>query len=250
MLPGMNANTTHAPGAKSTVEEIRKRFDNDVERFSNLETGQKATMDAPISMELITQAAAGTNPEAKRILDIGCGAGNNTLKLLQYLQPAECHLLDLSQPMLERAETRVRELSGATIRTFQADLRVAPLEAKSYDIIIAAAVLHHLRDDADWEFAFGKIFNALAPGGSFWVTDYIAHEGAPVSAIMNKRFGDYLVGLGGEEYREKVFAYIEVEDTPRSVTYQLELMRRVGFVDLDILHKNTCFAAFGGRRPL
>ena len=32
---------------KSTVAEIRARFDNDVARFSNLETGQSATVDAP-----------------------------------------------------------------------------------------------------------------------------------------------------------------------------------------------------------
>jgi hypothetical protein len=31
---------------KSTLEEIRQRFDADVERFSNLETGQVATIDA------------------------------------------------------------------------------------------------------------------------------------------------------------------------------------------------------------
>ena len=35
--------------SKSTVEEIRQRFDGDVERFSNLETGQSATVDAPLS---------------------------------------------------------------------------------------------------------------------------------------------------------------------------------------------------------
>ena len=38
---------------KSTVDEIRQRFDADVERFSNLETGQSATADAPLGMELI-----------------------------------------------------------------------------------------------------------------------------------------------------------------------------------------------------
>ena len=44
--------------AKSSVEQIRQRFDNEVERFSNLETGQSATMDAPLVLELITSAAA------------------------------------------------------------------------------------------------------------------------------------------------------------------------------------------------
>jgi tRNA (cmo5U34)-methyltransferase len=40
---------------KSSLEEIEKRFDNDVDRFSNLETGQSATVDAPLAMELITE---------------------------------------------------------------------------------------------------------------------------------------------------------------------------------------------------
>lgn len=44
---------------KSSVDEIRQRFDADVERFSNLATGQSATVDAPLVLDLITGAAAG-----------------------------------------------------------------------------------------------------------------------------------------------------------------------------------------------
>ncbi len=36
---------------KSSIHEIRKRFDQDVERFSQLETGQAATIDAPLAMD-------------------------------------------------------------------------------------------------------------------------------------------------------------------------------------------------------
>jgi len=43
---------------KSTVDEIRERFDADVERFSILETGQSATVDAPLAMALVAQVAA------------------------------------------------------------------------------------------------------------------------------------------------------------------------------------------------
>jgi len=39
---------------------------------------------------------------------------------------------------------------------------------------------------------------------------------------------------------------IEKEDSPRSVFYQLDLMRRVGFRKMEVLHKNVCFAAYGG----
>jgi hypothetical protein len=54
---------------KSSVDEIRRRFDADVERFSNLETGQSATVDAPLAMALVAQAAAATTPHAKHVLD-------------------------------------------------------------------------------------------------------------------------------------------------------------------------------------
>jgi tRNA (cmo5U34)-methyltransferase len=92
---------------KSSVDEIRERFDTDVERFSNLDTGQQATIDAPLAMELITHAALSTTPDAENILDIGCGAGNNILKLLELKNPLNVDLLDLSQPMLSRAHERI-----------------------------------------------------------------------------------------------------------------------------------------------
>ena len=38
---------------KSTPDEIREHFDKDVERFSNLETEQKVTIDATLQMDLI-----------------------------------------------------------------------------------------------------------------------------------------------------------------------------------------------------
>jgi tRNA (cmo5U34)-methyltransferase len=61
---------------------------------------------------------------------------------------------------------------------------------------------------------------------------------------MWERYGKHLESIGGSSYREKVFDYIDVEDTPRSLSYQMELMKKVGFTTFDVLHKNSCFAAF------
>lgn len=230
---------------KSTVNEIRERFDNDVERFSDLETGQQATIDAPLAMELITQAAAAHNPDAINLLDIGCGAGNNTLKLLQQINPLNCDLVDISKPMLERAKQRIDLVNKGKTKTFHTDFRKAELQSGRYDIIIAAAVLHHLRDEQDWEVVFRKIYEVTAPGGSVWITDLVTHENTLVHRMMWNRYGDYLESINGPEYRKKVFSYIEKEDSPRPVTFQLNLLRKVGFKHVDILHKNSCFAAFG-----
>jgi tRNA (cmo5U34)-methyltransferase len=81
------------------------------------------------------------------------------------------------------------------------------------------------------------------------ITDLVAHEGNAVSRMMCNRYDDYLVQTGGSVYRDRVFAYIAQEDSPRSLTYQLELARQSGFVEIDVLHKTSCFAAFGGRKP-
>jgi tRNA (cmo5U34)-methyltransferase len=230
---------------KSTTDEIRKRFDDDVERFSNLETGQTATIDAPLAMELITRAAVAATPLISRVLDIGCGAGTNTLKLHELAGHFNSDLVDLSEPMLQRARERIAAVNRGAIRTFQGDFRVLDLPQESYDVILAAAVLHHLRDDADWQRAFEKIYRLTAPGGSVWITDLVAHETEPVQALMWQRYGNYLSELGGDAYRDRVFAYIEQEDSPRPVTYQLDLLRQVGFARVELLHKNSCFAAFG-----
>jgi len=129
---------------KSSVEEIRQRFDNDVERFSNLDIGQTTTIDAPLMMTLATQAAAAATPHATHLLDVGCGAGNYSLKLLQPLPLTNITLLDLSEPMLNRAVERIRAVSDGEIMTFQADIRDASLGPNQFDVILAAAVLHHL----------------------------------------------------------------------------------------------------------
>lgn len=231
---------------KSTVEEIRQRFDNDVERFSNLETGQSAAIDAPLVMNLIVQAAAAVTPRATHALDVGCGAGNYALSLLTALPNLNIDLNNLSQPMLDRAEERMSIATRGSVITLAGDIRTIVLDTERYDIIVAAASLHHLRDDAEWEQVFRKLYNVLKPGGSLWISDLIEHSHAGINALMWHRYGDYLTTLKDEAYRDHVFDYIEKEDTPRPLMYQLDMLRLVGFGEIDVLHKNSTFAAFGG----
>jgi len=231
---------------KATNQEIRERFDKDTDRFSNLETGQKTTIDAPITMDLCTEAAKYTNPQATQLLDIGCGAGNYTLKMLSKIPNLNCTLNDLSWPMLERAKERVTPQTKGMVTLIQEDMRNLSFPDNHFDIILAAATLHHLRDDDDWEAMFTKICKWLKPGGSFWISDLITHDAQPIANLFEDQYMHYLETLGGPEYRQKVLDYVHYEDTPRSLNYQLALLEKVGFTSIDILHKNSSFAAFGG----
>lgn len=236
------------PTEKSSVEEIRARFDADVERFSNLETGQSATMDAPFVLELMTEAAAASTPRARHLLDIGCGAGNYSLKMLERLPDLDVTLLDLSQPMLDRAQERVASATQGKVRAIRGDIRQIDLGEGQFDIMLAGMVFHHLRNPREWDDTFRKCFGALRPGGSLWIADLIAHETAPAQAMMWRRYGEYLTKLQDEAYRDRVFTYIEREDSPSSLVFQLDLLRTVGFESIEILHKTHVFATFGGIR--
>ena len=231
---------------KSGIDEIRKRFDSDVERFSNLETGQQTILDAPIMLDLTTGAAFFTNPDAKNLLDIGCGAGNYSLKMLGKIPGLNCLLMDLSMPMLARAKERVSANTSGKVETMQEDILKAALPENQFDIVLAASVLHHLRGEADWKNVFQKIHRSLKPGGSFWISDLITQDTDPLNRLFTDQYARHLDSLGGEAYRKKVFEYIEREDTPRSLNFQLDLMREAGFRHTEILHKNGPFAAFGG----
>ncbi len=231
---------------KSTVAEIKERFDNDVERFSNLDTGQLSTIDAKISLELITEASKRIVPNAKNLLDVGCGAGNYSLMMLTKIPDLNCTLVDLSKPMLDKALERVLQKTNNNVTTLQGDIREVELTENHFDIILAGAVLHHLRDDNDWETTFKKLFKVLKPGGCLMISDLITQDTELLNEYTWQRYGDYLEGLGGKEYRQKVLDYVTKEDSPRPMNYQLDLMKQVGFSKVEILHKNMCFGAFGG----
>jgi tRNA (cmo5U34)-methyltransferase len=231
---------------KSSVDDIRRRFDADVERFSNLDTGQSATVDAPLAMALVAQAAAATTPHARHVLDVGCGAGNSTLKLLEQRPNLDVTLIDLSQPMLDRATERVGRATTGSVRAVQGDIREVELPVQGFDIVLAAAVLHHLRTDDEWRAVFAAFHRALRPGGSVWVFDLVESSIPAVQRLQWRRYGEYLTRLKDDAYRDHVFAYVEQEDTPRPLLFQLEMLREVGFAQVDVLHKNVCFAAFGG----
>jgi tRNA (cmo5U34)-methyltransferase len=230
---------------KSTPEAIQKNFDQQVERFSNLETGQTTAIDSPLCMELVARSAALLNPEAKNVMDLGCGGGNYAVKVTYLLPDVDCTLIDLSANMLEKAEERVQENISGKVLAIQGDYRDIPLEENAYDVITAGTTLHHLRENQEWELVFTKVFKALKPGGTFWINDIVLGETEEIDQMM---LGGWLSMLRKQISQEEIEMYMEryeSEDTPRTLSYQLDLMKQVGFSKTIVLHKHFNFAAFG-----
>lgn len=233
---------------KSTPEAIRNNFDQQVERFSNIETGQTTAIDSPLCMELVARTAALLNPEAAKILDLGCGGGNYAVKVTSFLPDVDCTLIDLSANMLAKAEERVLENINGTVTVIQGDYRDIDLGENAYDVITAGTTLHHLREDQEWESIFTKVFKALKPGGTFWINDIVTSETDEINQMMLDGWISMLKKQVSPEEIEMYMQRYESEDTPRTLSYQLDLMKQVGFSETIVLHKHFNFAAFGARK--
>ena len=229
---------------KRTVAEISSYFNGEVERFSDLARGQASIKDARLMMDLLAETASALVPDAHELLDIGCGAGNQTLNLLRVYPHADCTLLDISPSMLARAGERVGAVAKGGISILEGDLRTADLPGGKFDLAVAAAVLHHLRDDSDWTRAFSRIHSLLKPGGILLVSDLIRHENPRIEALFKVRYETFLREALGDAEAERIMRSIAESDTPSPVEYQFALLKKIGFREVGLLHKNIVFCAY------
>ena len=131
------------------------------------------------------------------------------------------------------------------IITIQGDIREIDLPNGAFDIILAAAVLHHLRADSEWRNVFAAFHRALRPGGSLWVFDLVESSIPAVQKLMRQRYGDYLTRLSGRSLPGIMCSLTSSKTPPPADVPNPELLRQVGFGQVEVLHKNLCFAAYG-----
>jgi tRNA (cmo5U34)-methyltransferase len=221
-----------------------------VERFSDFAAGQNTAIDSALSQALLRDCIVAERPGAGRVLDVGCGAGNFTLRLVERLQLSQIALVDLSRPMLERAVERLSAATQAQLTVLQGDVRDVPLPQGGFDVAVAGAVLHHLRGDDEWAAIFRKLHAALAPGGLLAVYDLVDHDSPGVREVMWAHYRAFLVTTLGEEAARGVFHVLDTEDSPRGLMWQLRLLEQCGFEGIEIVHKHSTFAAFLARRSV
>ena len=234
---------------KSSINGIRSNFDEQVNRFLNLETGQATAIDSPLCMELAAQTARLTVPNAHNIMDLGCGGGNYALKLCSVFPNADYTLIDLSSNMIAEAKKRVSAATSGKLTAICADYRHTDFGTALFDVITAGTTLHHLRTNAEYEDIFRRVFEALKPYGIFIINDITIGETPEIDSLMIDGWKSILHrNVPGEV--DYFLQKYETEDTPRTLSYQLELLRKTGFSETPVLHKHFNFATFAGIKKL
>jgi len=105
----------------------------------------------------------------KRLLDLGCGAGEAAVYFAK--QGAIATASDLSPGMLQVAH-RLAARHGVTISTAQCPSDVLPFPDGSFDIVYAGNVLHHV----DAAATMDEVRRVLVKGGAFVSWDPLAHN--------------------------------------------------------------------------
>jgi SAM-dependent methyltransferase len=131
---------------------------------------------------------------ALRVLDIGSGGGSSVVAACRLLPHAEIFASDISPQLLRlfadftesHAELRDR------VKTFRFDLHRRLFGAEVFDLVIGAAILHHLLDP--WA-ALINVARSLKPGGRIVLVEPL-EPGSLVLSAMYGRVLSVLDGLG------------------------------------------------------
>ncbi len=97
------------------------------------------------------------------VLDLGAGTGALAAAILAHDAVGSVELLDVDKEMLARARNRLRdfgERARFTVRSFSEPLPPC-------DAVAASLALHHVPTMEEKAVLFGRIFEALRPGGVF-----------------------------------------------------------------------------------
>ena len=132
-----------------------------------------------------------------RILDIGSGGGSSVFAACRLLPHAEVFASDISPPLLRMlaslAESR-DDLRGR-VKTYCFDIHRTFFRPKIFDVVVGAAILHHLLDP---RAALLHVSRSLKPGGSIILIEPL-EAGSLMLTVMYERVLRVLAELGQDD---------------------------------------------------
>ncbi|ORV14761.1 class I SAM-dependent methyltransferase [Mycobacterium celatum] len=124
----------------------------------------------------------------QRVLEIGCGTGNVTIRAKRAHPGVEFVGCDPDPRALAQAHRKAQGLSG--IRFDQGYAQQLPYSAAEFDRVLSSMMLHHLPDDAK-AAAAAEVFRVLRPGGRLHLVDIggdmTARDGLAARRMLRNR---------------------------------------------------------------
>lgn len=212
----------------------------------------------PIYDELLGALVQCIPTQSKQILELGCGTGELSLKLLAHCPDAELVAVDYSSRMLAVSQDKIEAAGyGERVRWIEADfgnlatlnVRIAPHQG--FDVCASSLAIHHLSDPVKLKL-FKWVRQNLSPGGCFWNADPVLSETQALEAIYQavREEGVKAQGITLEKVRAKCGQTIPQgysgPDRLATVLEQVDLLKSADFAPVAIPWKHYGLAVFGG----
>lgn len=138
-------------------KRVAKAFSSAAGQYDQLAEAQKH-----IAGRLLADASK-KYPQARHVLDIGCGTGYWTRRLRDAYQAEQVFGLDLAPGMLAYAE---QQGNNQAIDWLCADAEALPLENQSLDLVFSSLAIQWCND---YSQLFSGIYRCLKPGGQAFI---------------------------------------------------------------------------------
>jgi arsenite methyltransferase len=103
------------------------------------------------------------------VLDIGSGAGTDSLVAAQMVAPeGRVTGVDMTDEMLAKARAAAAEMGQDNVEFVAGEAEALPFPDESFDVVISNGVIDLIPDK---DAVFSEIFRVLRPGGSIQIAD-------------------------------------------------------------------------------
>jgi arsenite methyltransferase len=114
------------------------------------------------------------------VVDIGCGAGLDTLIAAQQVgSSGRVIAVDMTPEMLRKTEAGAGQLGLTNVEARQGHAESLPVEEASADVVISNGVVNLCPDK---QAVFRELYRVLKPGGRIQIGDILVHKEVPQSA--------------------------------------------------------------------
>jgi SAM-dependent methyltransferase len=105
----------------------------------------------------------------ERVLDLGSGAGTDSLVAAQMVGPdGRVTGIDMTSAMLAKARAAAAEMGARNVEFVEAEAEQLPFTDASFDVVISNGVIDLIPDK---DAVFAELFRVLTPGGRIQIAD-------------------------------------------------------------------------------